>query len=75
MTTSPLSPPRSLQQFYELMGRTRDVRARTVERYLAGADAAADDLGELRRALGLLHEVPRDDAGWLLSIDDETAVQ
>ena len=52
---------RTLDEFYELMGETREVRVRIVEAVLGGGPVAMADFRSLEAALAVLGEVPTED--------------
>ncbi|MBD3393299.1 MAG: trehalose 6-phosphate synthase [Chitinivibrionales bacterium] len=71
-----IRPPETLREFYGLMARTREVRARMVEQYLAGADIAPDDIRSLRNAGASLEATPRSktDDGYEIVLDGERRI-
>ncbi|MBD3390630.1 MAG: hypothetical protein GF418_01300, partial [Chitinivibrionales bacterium] len=71
-----IRPPENLQEFYGLMARTREVRARMVEQYLAGAGIAPDDVRSLTNAGASLEATPRSktDDGYEIVLDGERRI-
>jgi hypothetical protein len=64
----------TLQQFYELMERTRDVRLHMVEAHLSGASPDPAQVGELRQALATLRAVPEQEGRRQLQVDVKKTV-
>ncbi len=65
---------RSLDQFYQLMTLTRDLRRKGVAQVLRGRPVDTGDVDLLRRALALLMAIPRSDRGFVLNLDENNTV-
>jgi hypothetical protein len=65
---------KTLQQFYELMEHTRDVRVKMVKACLAGQQPDAAEVADLRQALGTLESVPVVNGRKQLLVDESKSV-
>ena len=64
----------TLQQFYALMAKTREIRLDVVTRYLAGSSMFSEDIVSLTNALEALRAIPTTKTGSEVNLDESRTI-